>query len=124
MDKRRLTRMAVMTSIALVALVGVAFGSGSAPDARAEGAVVIKQATCFAWFPPAPYVETHDDIVVVITPSGNVQATCHFTGAPIDQNVNIKGFACGVPGGVTTDSHFVYSKSGHGKLRCVLHPDS
>jgi hypothetical protein len=109
--------------LAWVTLVLVAISLGSRPaEAQEEGAVVIKEFSCFAFLPPAPYVETTEKTESVITPSGTTQLTCHFQGQPISEKVVAEDFLCNTYLGVTTESFFVYTPSGQGTLTCFINP--
>lgn len=94
--------------------------ASAAAPAQSQGAFVIKGLFCGGSGYNGPFVVT-DQSQVVVTPSGNTKLTCHFDGPPVSQTVNDKGFLCGTYLGVTYDSHFVYTKSGHGTLTCYLH---
>jgi hypothetical protein len=119
---RPLAWTVAVAMLASVALVFVAISLGSRPaEAQEEGAVVIKEQFCFAFLPPAPYVETNEH-QEVNTPSGNTKLTCHFQGPPIEETTVQKDFFCGTLFGLTTESYFVYTKSGQGTLTCYINP--
>jgi hypothetical protein len=48
--------------------------------------------------------------------------TCNFEGPAIDQTFIETGIACWTDLGSTTQTRFVYSKSGHGTLTCLNTP--
>jgi hypothetical protein len=95
-------------------------GAANAAPNQSQGAFVIKGLICSGSGYQGPFVVT-DQSQVVVTPSGNTKLTCHFDGPTVSQTVNDKGFLCGTYLGATYDSHFVYTKSGHGTLTCYLH---
>jgi hypothetical protein len=121
---RPLAWAVAVAMLASVALVFVAISLGLRPaEAQDEGAVVIKEFSCFASLPPAPPLSTNEKTQSVITPSGNTKLTCHFEGPPIEETTVQKDFLCptflGTP---TTESHFVYTKGGQGTLTCRINP--
>jgi hypothetical protein len=113
--------VAVLASVALV-FVAMSLGSRQA-EAQEEGAVVIKDFFCSASLPPAPPLSTNEQSHFVFTPSGNAKFTCHFEGQPIEETTVQTGFLCRTSQGETTESQFVYTKSGHGTATCRVHPD-
>jgi hypothetical protein len=109
--------------LACVALVFVAISLGARPsEAQEEGAVVIKEFGCSANLPPAPSLFTFEQTQSVITPSGRTKLTCHFEGSPIEETTVQKDFGCNTYLGFTTESYFVYTKSGQGTLTCRINP--
>jgi hypothetical protein len=106
-----------------VALVMTAMVAASALPvaAQGEGATVIQEGNCFLRQPGLPNLFTNDP-QAVITPSGNTKFTCHFEGPTIEQTTVGKGFQCGTPLGPTTESHYVYTKSGNATLTCRINP--
>jgi hypothetical protein len=119
---RPLTWTVAVAMLASVALVFVAISLGSRPaEAQEEGAVVIKEHFCEANLPPAPSLVTFET-QEVNTPSGNTKLTCHFEGDPIEETTVQEGFLCSTLFGDTTESHFVYTKSGKGTLTCHINP--
>jgi hypothetical protein len=120
---RPLAWVVAVAMLASVALVFVAISLGSRPaDAQEEGAVVIKEFSCFAFLPPAPFLSTNEQTQTVITPRGNTKLTCHFEGPPIEETTVQKDWLCNTFLGLTTESHFVYTKSGQGTLQCLINP--
>ena len=110
--------------LAWVALVLVAIGVGSRPAAaqgQGEGATVISEGGCGLLEPGVPHLFT-TDLHSVITPSGNTMLICHFEGPPIPETVVGKGFPCGTFFGGTTESRFVYTKSGKVTEMCRINP--
>lgn len=119
----------VVRKLAPLAVAAAVGGSlllvGSPASAEpGDGAFVIKEFGCVANNPGAPFLFSNDKTQAVITPSGNTKLTCHFEGAPVAEAVNLSGVGCGTFLGFTTDSHFVYTKSGHGTLTCQLKASS
>jgi hypothetical protein len=97
--------------------------TGGAANAAGDGAIVIKDFTCIAAVPGTPVLTSNDKTQAVITPSGNAKLTCHFEGPAVDETVIVDGIPCFTFLGPTTNSHFVYTKSGHGTATCELkHP--
>ena len=113
--------VAVLASVALV-FVAMSLGSRQA-EAQEEGAVVIKDFSCSASLPPAPPLFTNEQSQFVLTPSGNAKFTCHFEGQRIEETTVQTGFFCKTSQGNTTESQFVYTKSGKGTATCRIHPD-
>jgi hypothetical protein len=108
--------------LAFAALVFVAFSfSARLAEAQEEGAVVLNDFFCSATFPPAPPLSTNQSHAV-ITPSGNMMFVCHFEGPPIAETINVKDFVCNTPLGGTTESHFVYTRSGQATATCHINP--
>jgi len=105
--------------LAVVAATLVAASAMSvAAQGQGEGATITKDNFCFAFLPPAPYVDSHDSNAVV-SPNGNTTFTCHFEGPPIPETLNVDNFTCSTPAGdITTQTHFVYTKSGQATLIC------
>jgi hypothetical protein len=116
------SRVIALAVAALVFVAIMAISVGVSPaQSQEEGAVVTKEGFCWAYLPPAPYVETNE-IQQVITPSGVLVLTCHFEGPPIDETYTTENFVCTTDAGPTTESRFVYTKSGRGLLTCRVHP--
>ena len=112
----------LLIAFAVILLTGAGFAlQVDVASAQEEGAVVIQDAFCLAFLPPAPPVTTTQS-QAVITPSGHTKLTCHFEGPPIAETVVAEDFLCSTFIGLTTESHFVYTKSGRGTLVCHINP--
>jgi hypothetical protein len=117
--------VAFLAWVALV-FVAISLGSGQTSPAQAqyveERAVLIKEFECAAFLPPAPPLYTNEQTQSVITPSGTTKLTCQFEGEPIEETMIQTDFVCGTFLGLTTESNFVYTKSGQGTLTCHINP--
>jgi hypothetical protein len=120
---RPLAWAVTVAMLASVALVFVAISLGSRPaEAQDEGAVVIKEFGCSANLPPAPSLFTFEQTQTVLTSSGKTKLTCHFEGGPIEATTVQQDYLCNTFLGLTTESYFVYTKSGQGTLQCFINP--
>jgi hypothetical protein len=114
-------RTLLVLTVALVMAATVA-ASALSVAAQGEGETGSQEGSpCFLMEPGLPNLFTNDP-QAVITPSGNTKFTCHFEGPPIAQTTVGKGFQCGTPLGPTTESHYVYTKSGNATLTCRINP--
>jgi hypothetical protein len=122
---RPLAWTVAVAMLASVALLFVAMSLGSRPaEAQEEGAFVIKEFACQAFVPPDLFLITNEKTQAVVTPSGNTKLTCHFDGPAVEETTVQKGFLCETFLGTTTESQFVYTKSGQGTLQCRINPGS
>ncbi len=118
---RRMISVLSMAALMVAMMVASALSAVAQSQGQGEGAFVIKEGGCSLVEPEVPFVFT-ENLHSVITPSGNTKLTCHFEGPPIQKTVVGKGFLCGTFLGLTTQSHFVYNKSGNATLTCLINP--
>ena len=107
------------TVIAAFAAILLAWAP-SAAYAGNGGATVITEFGC-SLIPadggPGFTTDTH-----AVGNGNNVKMTCHFTGLTPQSPAFIKkGFLCGTPFGLTTNTMVVVDDEGNGMLRCIIH---
>ncbi|MBN1565172.1 MAG: hypothetical protein JXA10_15110 [Anaerolineae bacterium] len=91
------------------------------------GAVVIEGKTCWGFVPKpnglprlGPWIKTTDS-QQVMTPSGNIKLTCHFTHTQIiEKATKSSGFACNTAWGTTYDTKIVATPDGYVNMTCVV----
>lgn len=112
-------RLAILSAVvvALVCLSGVLVTADPG-----GGAAVIKDGLCNLGWGGVP---STDDLQAVMTPSGNVKLTCHFTFDPAlapPKAVKDVGFGCNTPWGPTTNSQRIVTPGGTALLVCMIKP--
>jgi hypothetical protein len=106
---------------AVITLVIMLIGIKSSPAKAQEGATIITEQGCLLAEPGVPELFSVNDHTV-ITSSGTAKLTCFFEGPPISETVVDQGFLCGTYLGLTTESRYVYTRSGEATLICLVNP--
>ena len=108
-----------------VIFLGAGWGVSVASADSTSAAAHYKDFSCFAYLAPASLwlttTDTHS-VTQTATPDGNSLTTCRFDGPAIDNTVIETGFECFTDLGITTQTRFVYTPSGHGTLTCLNDP--
>ena len=112
-------RIMLVVTVALV--IAAMMGVGALPVAAQGDGAEIFRTSCHASAALSPYPLV-TITRTVITPEGTTELICQFKGPAIEETIVAEGFRCNTYLGTTTQSRFIYTKSGHATLICLVNP--
>ena len=112
-------RIMLVVTVALV--MAAMMGVGALPAAAQGDGAEIVRTSCHTSPPLSPYPLVSSPRTV-ITPVGTTEFICQFEWPAIEETIVAEGFRCSTLLGTTTQSRFIYTKSGHATLICLINP--